>query len=119
MPWFSDDSAPEASRRGGITVHGIYGRLLEHERENAGRPDPRWLRTEAGLRGEPCPEQWRAKSYLLDALEAGKPVELPSWRLGGHSEPDERLRRMLHEDRSLVGWLVYGDDVVVPVRGRK
>ncbi len=107
-------SAP--GRRGGITVPGIYGRLLERERENAGRPDPRWLHTEAGLRGEPCPDEFRSKSDLLDALEAGEPVEVPSWRLGGHSEPDERLRLTHHRDRSIVGWLVHSDDVVVPVR---
>jgi hypothetical protein len=97
-------------------VPGVYGRLLEHERENAGRPDPSWLNTGAGLRGEPCPEQYRENSYLLEALELGIPVEVPSWRLGGHSEPDERFRRMWFEDRSIVGWMEYSDDLAVPIR---
>jgi hypothetical protein len=105
-----------SSHRGGIRVLGVYARLLEQERKRGNRIDPRWARTEAGRRGEPCPDEWREKSSLLPALEAGEPVELPSWRLGGLSEPDERLRRTPHDDRSIVGWLVHADDTVVPVR---
>jgi hypothetical protein len=105
-----------SSPRGGVHVPGIYVRLLEQERGRGNRIDPRWARTEAGRRGDPCPDEWREKSLLLPALEAVEPVDLPSWRLGGFSEPDERLRRMPHEDRSIVGWLVHVDDKVVPVR---
>lgn len=105
-----------SSPRGGLKAPGVYARLLEKERERDNRADPRWARTEAGRRGEPCPDEWREKSRLLPALEAGEPVEVPTYRLGGRTVPDERLRRMPHEDRSITGWLVHADDVVVPVR---
>lgn len=105
-----------SSQRGGIKVPGVYAQLLKQERERDNRADPRWRRTEAGRRGEPCPPEWRQKSQLLSALEAGEPVEVPTHRLGGRTVPDERLRRAPHEDRSIVRWRVNADDVVVPLR---
>lgn len=99
-----------------IRIPGIYARLLEREREVVKTPDPRWARTEGGRRGELCAPDWLHKSPYLADLEADRPVELPVWRLGGRSEPDERLRRMRRRDRSIVVWLVHPDDVVMPVR---
>jgi hypothetical protein len=58
------------------------------------------------------------KSKYLADLEAGRPVELPVWRLGGHSEPDERIRRLKREDRSIRGFLVFSDDTVLSLGAR-
>jgi hypothetical protein len=109
-------TSSSSARRGGIHVPGIYGRLLEREREVVVTPDPRWFRTDAGRRGEPCPLHLMRTSLILAALKAGEPVEVPTYRLGGRSVPDDRLRRMPHEDRSIAGWLVHADDMVVPIR---
>jgi hypothetical protein len=109
--------APSSARRGGIQVPGIYGRLLQQEQNP--RPDPRRKRTADGQTVEPCPEHLLPRSRTLQALEAGEPVDLPGWRLGGHSEPDERIRRLQRQDRSIVGWLVYADDTVVPQRNAR
>ena|ERR1700757_629174 len=100
----------------GLRLPGLYRRLLEHERQVVRTPDPRWSRTDTGRRGEPCPKPWLRKSSILGALEAGEPVDLPTWRLGGRSYPDERLRVMPHADRSIVGWKVHCDDTVSPRR---
>ena len=74
------------------------------------KPDPRWRR------GEPAPPEWMVKSRHLSHLEAGEPVRLASWELGGRSEPDERIYR-LRQDRSITGWTVTPNDEVIPERG--
>lgn len=101
----------------GIVIPGLYGRIHDRESDRARTPDPRWVATEAAQRGDPCPpERMQNPLVPLDDLEAGRPVRLPWWMLGGHREPDERIRRMAREDRSISGWLLAPDDVAVPIR---
>jgi hypothetical protein len=127
MPWFSDDTGGSAHEFGGpsFNVPGLYGRLLEHEREVVRTPDPRWAYTAEGKRGEPCPPQYLRKSYSLPALEAGEPVALPSWchHAGKPSFADlgpaipglnEKIRELEGRDPSIRGYMVQGDDTVVP-----
>jgi hypothetical protein len=113
------------SRRGGIKVPGIYGRLLEHER--VPRPDPRWSHTAAGKRGEPCPDHLLQRSSTLPALELGEPVQLPGWchHLGRPTFPDlgdavpglrEAISALQGEYGKWVVLIVYADDVMVPIR---
>jgi hypothetical protein len=105
-----------ATRQGAVHVPGIYRRLLAQERQRAATPDPRWRHSPAAQRGEVCPADWLQSSPWLADLEAGGPVELPIWALGGHREPDERFRRLTREDRSIRSWTVHSDDMVVPFR---
>ena len=42
-------------------------------------------------------------------LEAGEPVRVPRWRLGGSTVPDKQIRR-LKRDRGITGWAVCTDD---------
>jgi hypothetical protein len=53
---------------------------------------------------------------MLDALEAGEPVRVAWWQLGGHPVPDERIRQLKRQDRDITGWIVRPDDVVIPAR---
>lgn len=95
---------------GAIRMPGLYQRLLSRERDRVQKPDPQWRR------GEPAPPEWMVKSRHLSHLEAGEPVRLASWELGGRSEPDERIYR-LRQDRSITGWTVTPNDEVIPERG--
>lgn len=125
-PWFSDDNDSDAGDIGpGVRVPGLYARMLERER--VPRPDPRWSRTEAGRRGEPCPDHLMQKSLSLDALERGEPVQLPGWchHLGrsgftalGDALPGlrEAISEMQDEYGKWVVLMVSADDVVVPIR---
>jgi hypothetical protein len=97
----ADSVAPES-----IHVPGIYAGLLARELD---RPaDPRL--TALGVDG---PVQ---ASPLLVELQAGRPVILPVWALGGHSEPDARIRRVHRDDRTITAWRVTSDDLAMPVR---
>ena len=60
---------------------------------------------------------FRRSTRLLDALELGEPAEVPVWMLGGHTVPDERIRELKRGDRTITGWVVNADDIVVPLRG--
>jgi hypothetical protein len=107
----------------------LYQRILERER--VPRPDPRWSRTAAGKRGQPCPEHLLQKSVLLTVLERGEPAQLPGWchHLGrpGFEELGDAvpgLKEVISEVRGEYGkWvvlMVYADDVMVPIRkGRR
>jgi hypothetical protein len=99
--------------RVGLRVEGIYRQLLEYERRKCDEPDPRRLYTDNP--GDPAPVFLRSR-HLLRALEAGEAVRLPVWKLGGHTVPDERIRRLKREDRTITGWLVGPDDSVAPIR---
>lgn len=78
----------------GFHVPGLYARLLEYAREHERTPDPRWKYTEAGKRGEPCPDKylWKSRSgrSTVEAMEAGKPTQLPGWtvHVGDPGFPD-------------------------------
>jgi hypothetical protein len=100
-----------SSSRVGLHLEGVYQRLLEYERRKCSEPDPRRL----GGSGEDD-SVFRRPTHRLDALEAGEPVRFPVWILGGATVPDERIRRVKREDRSINGWLVAADDSVAPLR---
>lgn len=112
MPWFSDDADGGSE----IRIPGLYSALFERERERDGSPDPRWKYSDRGRRGDPPPPEWIQRSPLLADLESGEPVELPRYQLGGQTDSGGQLRRLLHADRRIVGWMVYSDDTVVPIR---
>lgn len=99
----------------GTACAGVHAALLERERENAtdpGRIDPRWKRQHPGEVPPPDSSLWGVNRKRLAALEAGEPVRLVSWELGGHSFPDEGIERRRRQDRSITGWLVSPDDTV-------
>jgi hypothetical protein len=112
----------------GVRVPGLYARIVEHQRVPV--PDPRWKWTEAGKRGEPCPDHLlRHDGKLSPALERGEPVQLPGWchHLGSPSFPDlgdavpalaEAIAGMQAEHGKWVVLMVHSDDMVVPVRRR-
>jgi hypothetical protein len=98
---------------GALRVAGIYRRLLERERKKTNNGNPRRVfsdpaRPEEGFTMYPI--------GLFRQLEAGEPVRLPWWQLGGHTVPDERIRRLKRDDRSITGWIVHPDDTVIPER---
>src|SRR5689334_21511149 len=97
-----------------LRVAGIYRRLLEREREASNNGDPRRVyadpaRPEEGFTMYP--------TALFRRLDAGEPVRVPWWWLGGSTVPDQRIRRLKREDRSITGRIVRSDDTVTPVRG--
>lgn len=98
---------------GGIRVPGIYQRRVERERENTNNGDPRRIYANPNNADEGFT---MTPTALFHQLEAGEPVRVPWWRLGGHMVPDERIRRLKREDRSITGWLVKPDDTVQPLR---
>jgi hypothetical protein len=75
-----------ASGGGGWRVPGVYAALLEREWERCNRPDPLLL---FGTLVQD-PKVYRRSRHMLDALEAGQAVTVPSWRLGGHGVPIPR-----------------------------
>jgi hypothetical protein len=50
--------------------------------------------------------------YLAD-LEAGRPVTVPRWMIGGHSIPAPKDVPMFR-DRTIKRWTVSPDDTVTP-----
>jgi hypothetical protein len=106
---------PRVSSGGGaLRVAGVYARLLDAEREKCTKPDPRLLRGTVGRDSN----VYLRPTHRLKALEAGEPVEFPRWMLGGWTVPDERIRRMKRDDRSITGWVVHPDDTVRPLHER-
>ncbi len=66
---------------GVLRVAGVYRSLLEKEREQHARFGK--IHAVDSGQGEPA-VVFRRPRHLLDALEAGEPVTVPFWRLGGH-----------------------------------
>ena len=102
------DDGPVA---GGWRVPGVYRALLEWERGSDARHggDPREILSPPGVVSRPV---FRRSRLLLDALEAGEPVTVPGWRLGGHGAPRVPIPRELRcwPNR----FVVSPDDVVRP-----
>jgi hypothetical protein len=97
----------------GHRLPGLYQLLLERERETI---DPRLYY------GKPPEEVTliklfapRARPDRLARLERGDPTLIPRWWLGGNHYPEVANWDTFH-DRSVRGWEVNTDDVVVPVR---
>ena len=55
----------------------------------------------------------RERSALLPRLQAGQPVIVPRWRLGGHRIPTPADVAMF-TDRTIRWFKVSSDDVVTP-----
>ncbi|ORB68791.1 hypothetical protein BST47_02575 [Mycolicibacterium tusciae] len=90
----------------------MYRALLDQERARDGRPDPRYALIDESHR-PPLEEQVRERSPLLLRLQAGQPVIIPAWRLGGHSIPTP-ADVPLFTDRTIPWLKVAADDVVSP-----
>jgi hypothetical protein len=103
-------------RAEGYRLPGAYQTLLAKERERASRPDPRWRLTSAGLRGEPAPPERMERSQYLADLEAGRPVTVPRWMIGGHSIPAPK-DVALFRDRTITRFTVHPDDTIAPAEG--
>jgi hypothetical protein len=97
---------------GGLRVPGLYRALLARERWHHERYGE--LRARPPLREGELPV-YRRPRHLLDALEAGEPVTVPRWRLGGHSMP--RMPDVWRSDRRPTAFAVTSDDSVRPVLG--
>jgi hypothetical protein len=93
-----------------LRVPGVYAELLERERQLTAAGDPRRVASGTGQ------SFMRRSPVLFEELSAGGPVRVPRWALGGHTVPDERVRRMKREDATITGWLVGPDDSVTPLR---
>ena len=108
---------PRAEGDDGVyRLPGLYASLLEHERANV---DPRLY---YGIK-DPLEQWWaretapRVHPQLVKRLEAGEPVTIPHWRIGGNTWPQAR-DWPIYRDRSVRAWEVHADDVVVPVHAR-
>jgi hypothetical protein len=93
---------------GGLRVPGVYRALLARERwhhQRYGDLGPRRLYRD----GEPLP-LYRRPRHVLDALEAGEPVTVPWWSLGGHGMPP--MPDGWRGDRADSSFVVCADDMV-------
>lgn len=98
-----DDGA--AGRGAGIQVRGVYEALLAFERRQDERVGV--LRgSEGGV--------YRRPRHMLEALEAGRPVTVARWQLGGHSKP--AMPDAWRADRSHQWFVVTPDDLVAPTQ---
>ncbi len=89
---------------------GVYAALLERERQRTNDGDPRRVFSDSDG------DFTMAPTHLFHASSTGESVELPWWRLGGHTVPNERIRQLKRADRSITGWRVHADDAVLPIR---
>jgi hypothetical protein len=88
--------------------------LTDWARETAAQPDPRDRRRpgfDPQAPREPDPHSFARP--ILNRLEAGEPVTVPRWWIGGHSIPVPRDVPMFR-DRTIKRWMVSPDDNVIP-----
>jgi hypothetical protein len=91
--------------RDGVRVHGIYEEMLRREREWARRS-----RTVLADPSDPSAGCFRRPAHLLEALEAGEPVTVAAWQLGGRRV---RVPESLRPGNCRgARWRVTADDVV-------
>jgi hypothetical protein len=97
-------------------VPGLYARLLERERGSCAQIDPRTLPrfNPASPAPRTVVETGIKSRALLDALEAGEPVQLQGRQLRGRSLPAMPLRR----DQASDWFEVSADDTVKAVASR-
>jgi hypothetical protein len=109
-----DDAASGA----GIHVPGVYRALLENEREHHYRYGETIMHEGRELQVTWVdPDDHSAGCFcrprtLLDALEAGEPVTVVNWRIGGRGVPS--LPPEWRPGRGHRYFLVSADDSVVP-----
>lgn len=91
---------------------GCYEWLLAKARAKAAAPDPRVFVAPDG-----CAAEGRRSSFIdLARLEAGLPVAVPKWMLGGHSWPEAKQWRE-YSDPEVRVYRLLADDRLEPVRG--
>lgn len=93
----------------GLHVPGVYQALLENEREE--HAEARRVRVNPDDHSQGF---YARSTFLLDALESGVAVVVPSWRLGGHSVPCGDAFREYRRRLRPKHWVVSPDDVVRP-----
>lgn len=95
----------------GLRVPGVYRALLESERMKVAKAERVWVRP-----GYPDEGFFERSTSLLEALEAGLVVVVPSWCLGGHSVPCNDAFKEFKRRQSPrpVAWVVAPNDVVRP-----
>ena len=94
-----------------LKVDGLYSHLLDRARRNCSGPDPRvYLSPDGGLTEVRALLANPRRSVRLDKLEAGEPIVVAGWEVGGD--------RRLHQDAP---WLcgqgrakVRSDDTIEP-----
>ena len=100
---------------GGYVLPGVYRTLLDKDCERGAGPDPRlYLEMDA--------EDWEqmkargraaADQLLAERLEAGEPLVVPRWRIGGHSIPVPK--DVVQRDGQRCGVaVVTADDMLTP-----
>lgn len=104
-----DDGA--TCRGAGIQVPGVYQALLAFERRQHERFGD--LRGACASPGSE-PGVYRRSRRVLEALEAGWPVTVARWQLGGHSKP--AMPDAWRADRSHQWFVVTPDDLVAPTQ---
>jgi hypothetical protein len=95
---------------------GAYQTLLAGERERVSRPDPRWRRyneSQPQLQLATAPRERMERSLYLADLEAGRPVTVPRWMIGGHCIPAPKDVPMFR-DRTITRFTVHPDDAITP-----
>ena len=109
---------------------GIYAAMLEADRKAAAEPDPRlFLVADEASRARQIeaeradlgvhPERRRRKCVMdINALEAGEPVLIPKWLLGGAKWPQARSWPEFR-DPEVTMYMMYPDDHLVPMYGEE
>jgi hypothetical protein len=99
----------------GCRLPGVYRALLAKDCEQFAGPDPRLVLEMDPTEWEHLKGQGRreAAALLERQLEAGEPLIVPRWRLGGHNIPTPAGVPMF-ADRSIKWFEVSADDVVSP-----
>jgi hypothetical protein len=97
---------------GGYRLPGVYKALTEWARESAARPDPRdRLRPDFDPQTPREPDPHSFARPILARLDAGEPVTVPRWWIGGHHIPVPR-DVPLFRDRTIKHWRVSPDDTI-------
>jgi hypothetical protein len=100
---------------GGYRLPGVYQALTDWARESAAQPDPRErLRPDFDPQAPQEPDPHSFALPILNRLEAGRPVTVPRWMIGGHSIPAPKDVPMLR-DRTMTRFTVHPDDTITPV----
>jgi len=105
---------PDRSEAETHSLPGIYEHYLAKALASMVAPDPR---VEIAPDGSMI-EGARRQAYFidLDRLEAGLPVSIPKWVLGGHSWPQAK-RWKEFRDPEVTAYRMYPDDRLEPIQG--
>jgi hypothetical protein len=108
---------------------GIYEHYLKRAREKVAAPDPRCFLVDEGPKRDALIEEdrrrcsadpaYRRAKYSvanIDRLEAGLPLHIPKWILGGHTWPMAQQWKDFR-DPEVTMYRMFPDDHLEPVRG--